>query len=306
MKAATILPHLLLSKSRSETNGSNSKTLSRRIILWKQGLLDELFTEAKALQIRHSKQKKSEVNEKVKQVDKLMSTGKISVAIGCLSDKKTKGVLPLNEIIEGKTVLSILKQKHPLAKTANNKYITEVSEDNMPYRPSLFEQITAKTVRKSTLKTQGMEKGANEACEWRRILTHFNQTSIELCKTLATLSYTIATKVVPHENLTAYNSCRMISLDKNPGVRPIGIGEVLRRIIGKTITQCIKSELKNLEKKFQVCLGQKCGIEYAIHSLRDKFQKPQTDVILLIDAENAFNLLKRELVLKMYKSFVRR
>ena len=84
-----------------------------------------------------------------------MSTGKISAAIGCLSDKKTKEVLPLSEIIEGKTVLSILKEKHPQAKTANTNYITEKSEDTMPYHHSIFEQINAKTVRKSTLKTNG-------------------------------------------------------------------------------------------------------------------------------------------------------
>ena len=119
MKAARVLPHLLLPKTKSKTNGSNSKTLSRFIILWKQGLLDKFFTDAKALQIRHKKQKKPKVNEEVKQFDELMSTGKISAAIGCLSDKKTKGVLPLNEVIEGKTVLSILKEKHPQSKAAN-------------------------------------------------------------------------------------------------------------------------------------------------------------------------------------------
>ena len=81
-------------------------------------------------------------------------------------------------------------------------------------------------------------------------------------------------------------------------MRPIGIGEVLRRLIGKKITQCIKSDLKNLEKNFQLCLCQKCGIEYAIHSLRKEFEKPETEAILLIDAENAFNLLNRELALK--------
>ena len=68
------------------------------------------------------------------------------------------------------------------------------------------------------------------------------------------LSYTIATKVLPHENLSAHNSCRLIPLDKNSGVRPIGISEVLRRIIGKTITQCIKSDLKNLGKNFPTLL----------------------------------------------------
>ena len=96
-----------------------------------------------------------------------------------------------------------------------------------------------------------------DACEWRRILAHFNQASIELCKRIAKLSYTIASKVLPHEKLTAYNSCRLIPLDKNPGVRPNGIGDVLRRIIGKTITQSIKSDRKNLGKKFQLNLSQK-------------------------------------------------
>ena len=57
-KAAMILPHLLLLKNKSETKGSNSKTLSRCIIVWKQDILNELFTEAKALQIRHPKHKR--------------------------------------------------------------------------------------------------------------------------------------------------------------------------------------------------------------------------------------------------------
>ena len=81
-------------------------------------------------------------------------------------------------------------------------------------------------------------------------------------------------------------------------LKPIGIGEVLRRIIGKTVTQCTKSDFKNLAKHFQLRLGQKCGIKYAIHSLRNEFEKPETDAILLIDAEKAFNSLNRELGLK--------
>ena len=105
MKAAMILPNLLLPKTKSETSGSNSKTLSRRIILLKQGILDELSTEAKALQIIHLKHKKSEINEEVKQFDKLMSTGKISAAIGCLLDKKTEGVLPLTKSLKEKQTL---------------------------------------------------------------------------------------------------------------------------------------------------------------------------------------------------------
>ena len=170
----------------------------------------------------------------------------------------------------------------------------------MPYHSSIFEYINAKTVRKSTLKTHGSHGSlCLDVSEWRRILIHFNQTYIELCKTISKLSYTIASNVLPHENQTAFKTSRLIPLEKNPGVRPIGIGEVLRRINGKTITQCIKSDLKDLGKNFQLCLGQTCGIEYTMQNLRNAFEKPKTEAILLIDAENAFNFLNRELALKM-------
>ena len=49
--------------------------------------------------------------------------------------------------------------------------------------------------------------------------------------------------------------CRLIPLDKNPGVRPTGVGEVLRRIIGKTISAMFKEEIKEAAGPLQVCAG---------------------------------------------------
>ena len=86
----------------------------------------------------------------------------------------------------------------------------------------------------------------HDADEWRRLLTHFNQPSVELAKTVAKIARRLATSVIPMGDLEAYNACRLIPLDKNPGVRPIGIGEVIRRIIGRSITECIKTDLNFL------------------------------------------------------------
>ena len=108
----------------------------------------------------------------------------------------------------------------------------------------------------------------------------------------------MATEELNPELMEPYNACRLIPLDKNPGVRPIGIGEVMRRIIGRTITKCLKNELMSLGSNYQLCLGQKCGIEYAIYTLRDQYSKTSADAVLLIDAENASNSLKRKLALK--------
>ena len=72
----------------------------------------------------------------------------------------------------------------------------------------------------------------------------------------------------------------------------------MRRIIGRTITKCLKNELMSLGSNYQLCLGQKCGIEYAIHTLRNQYSKFSADAVLLIDAENAFNSLNLKLALK--------
>ena len=169
----------------------------------------------------------------------------------------------------------------------------------MPYHSSIYDQINSTRIRKAAKKTHGGHgPSSHDSDNWRRLLTYFNQPSVELAKTVAKIARRLATSVIPMGDLEAYNACRLIPLDKNPGVRPIGIGEVIRRIIGRSITECIKTDLKLLGSNYQLCLGQKCGIEYAIHALRDAYQKDENQGILLIDAENAFNSLNRELALK--------
>ena len=37
--------------------------------------------------------------------------------------------------------------------------------------------------------------------------------------------------------------CRLVSLDKNPGLRSIGLGEILRRITGKLNVPILKKEV---------------------------------------------------------------
>ena len=55
----------------------------------------------------------------------------------------------------------------------------------------------------------------------------------------------IAGEIIDPTSLEAYVAGRLIPLNKNPGgeeiqVRPIGVGEVLRRIVGKAISYVLK------------------------------------------------------------------
>jgi hypothetical protein len=80
-------------------------------------------------------------------------------------------------------------------------------------------------------------------------------------------------------------------------VRPIGVGEVLRRIVGKAIMSTLKTDLKHATAPIQVCGGLQGGVEAAIHSMRRIYEDSTTEALLLVDAENAFNSLNREAAL---------
>ena len=76
-------------------------------------------------------------------------------------------------------------------------------------------------------------------------------------------------------------------------MRPIGVGEVLRRIMGKCVTKVTKSDVIDASGSLQVCAGHKSGSKAAIHAMRELFEHDNSDAVLLIDASNAFNSLNR-------------
>ena len=57
------------------------------------------------------------------------------------------------------------------------------------------------------------------------------------------------------------------SLDKNRGVRPIGVGEVLCRIVGECIEWVLKEDIQLAAGPLQTATGLQSGIEAAIHSM---------------------------------------
>ena len=102
--------------------------------------------------------------------------------------------------------------------------------------------------------------------------------------------------------LIAFTASRLIALDKCPGVRPIGVGEVIRRIVGKAILSVIGYDIQEAAGAIQLCAGQQAGCESAIHAMREMFANPVTDVILLVDANYAFNNLNSNAALLNIKS----
>ena len=190
--------------------------------------------------------------------------------------------------------MQIFKSKHPSSQQYDPALTVDDWPNTLPYNPSIFDRIDAHAIRRATLKTGGSHGPSGvDALKWRRYLTAFGSRSESLCRTVAKIGVRLATEEQVPSSLQAYNACRLLPLDKCPGVRPIGVGEVLRRIIGRTIVPCIQTDLKQVGGNQQLCTGQRCDIEHATHSLRANVD--EKEAVLLIDATNAFILLNRKL-----------
>ena len=81
-------------------------------------------------------------------------------------------------------------------------------------------------------------------------------------------------------------ACTLIPLDKNSGLRPIGVGEILRRIISKSVMSVIRGSITESVGPLQTCAGQESGIEATIHAMRGVFERDSAEGFLIVDAAN--------------------
>lgn len=127
------------------------------------------------------------------------------------------------------------------------------------------------------------------AAKWKDFLLKYGSSSETLRDSIAELCRLLANRVVDWKNFRSLFACRLIALDKCLRVRPIGIDEVVRRLLCKIIVLVTGSDVSSLCASDQLCSG--------IHGMREmyeEFDENDDDVgCLLVDAENAFNSVGR-------------
>ena len=60
---------------------------------------------------------------------------------------------------------------------------------------------------------------------------------------IAALARKLATETIDPSDMDAFTACRLMPMYKNPGIRPIGVGEMLRRLMGKLVSWVCKSRV---------------------------------------------------------------
>ncbi|MCH2405735.1 MAG: hypothetical protein MK200_06040, partial [Nitrosopumilus sp.] len=298
--AIAVMPHLLLQKTYNRVKAKeNKETLIRRLEMWKIGKIDELFREGEALQNRLPKIPKydNSIAEIAKRFKNLVVAGKINAALRLLDNNNnsvTGAVLPIND-----DTYTLLSEKHPNAEPKFQNMLLEGPIKNV--EAAIFDSITPELIQQVSLKTKGSAgPSLMDADEWKRIIGSklYGTMGTDLCKSIARLAKILSTEELKDpKSLTALMACRLIPLDKNPGLRPIGIGEVLRRIIGKAITYVLRPEMRSAAGGLQLCVGLEGGAEAGIHGMRHIFEDEETEGIIQVDANNAFNTINRNVLL---------
>ena len=291
-------PHLT-SKTRDHVTA-----LERRLRAWREGDIDGLMKEGRTIQNhlrppRRREHGNQEENDS-RIFSKLILEGKIHSALRFLSQNHGGGVLNINDSVdgEGSSVLDTLRSKHPPPGKLDTAAFVTTDLEPPEVHPILFDCLTGQSIRNAALRTQGSAGPSGvDASGWRRMCTGFHRHSADLCASIAAVARRLATQFVDPAPLTAYLACRLIPLDKKPGVRPIGICEVLRRIIGKSISTVVKDDVRNAAGPLQLCCGHEGGCEAAVRAMKEVFAADNTDGILLVDASNAFNNLNRQVAL---------
>ena len=94
--------------------------------------------------------------------------------------------------------------------------------------------------------------------------TEFKGSSKDLSNSLAAVAWRICSSYVNTSSVAPLLACQLKALSKNPGVCPIGIGEIAKRIISKSIFLVARPNVQEAMGCLQICGGQISGIEAGV------------------------------------------
>ena len=93
---------------------------------------------------------------------------------------------------------------------------------------------------------------------------------------------------------------KKIKPNSSPDIRPIAVGETLRRLTGKCLCALVKEKASDFFQPLQLGVACASGTEKIVLGLRRCVEDHWTDndfAVIKIDMKNAFNLVSREALL---------
>ena len=211
---------------------------------WEKGsfaaLVDDTICEIQRLPQRHRANDDESI---ARSFNSKVLSGRLRSAVHQITNREAGGVLqPLDLCTKTNTlVVDVLASKHPpLRLPPIDDSIGSVFEsyDSVPEPLPLI--ISADLVAKTVTKLAGSGgPSGTDAVDLQNWLLRFGASSTQLRETMASLTEWLANTHPPWAAYRALMACRLVALDKCPGVRPVGVGEVYRRLMAKCVVAAV-------------------------------------------------------------------
>jgi hypothetical protein len=248
--------------------------LTTRMNMWQKGeykaLVDD--TENAALSAIGSTRRTCD-ESRGRAYNKRVLTGRLRSAVRNLTNRGGGGALAPDQKCtkSERLVLDVLMDKHPEMReppTVGGATGAFEDYDNTP--TAMPVTITAETVEKVASRLSGAAgPSGTDAVELRNWLLRFGKESEALRQELAEWANWLANGHPPWAAYRALMACRLVALDKQPGVRPVGIGEIIRRLIAKCVLETVGKEATSACDNLNLCAGLASGIEGAVHAIKE-------------------------------------
>ena len=163
------------------------------------------------------------------------------------------------------TVASVLEGKHLHQKISSCAMLETYEETSIVIPVNITEKGFDSVARK-ILGASGTGGTGSEALQGK--LLKFGEDSKKLRTSVETFVDWLANGSLPWATYRAFIPFCLITLDKQPIIRPVGVGETRRHIFAKIVIKVTGPEKTMVCQDDQLCAGLKAVIEFTVHKVQ--------------------------------------
>ena len=255
-------------------------TIEARLKLWEAGRFAELVgdcvSEGKRKgygQSSSSRDTEDEMSSIAKRFNTMYLSGKIRGAVRFATDRSPGGPLDPDgaDSKTGQSVIDVLRSKHPAIRIPDleNPEVKCFQEyDHTPVSvPHAFDEDTIAGIAKKLHGSAG--PGGIDAELFKSLLLRHGAASAILRGEMALWTEWLANESPPWAAIRASQAKRVSPLDKQPGVRPLHVGEIYQRLWAKQTIKSAGEAAKVACGNVQLCAGLEAGVEGNLHAVRE-------------------------------------
>ena len=258
------------------------RRLEQRLDHWEEGDFDLLVSDTLDSLDRNAsvgRKRPQNVVDEARAFHSKLISGRLQQAVRHSIDGEPGGVrLPHQKCTKsGKKIVDVLREKHPdmMDPSAAIAEPDRIAFEPYESTPRVVDRIYTAEVVEKVASQMGGSAGlsgtdAVDCCKW---LLRFGEESKELRDRVAEFVSWLANDNPPFAAYRALVACRLVALDKVPGTRPIGIGEIWRRLFTKCVISVCGKQATKAAGDYNLCVGLSAGIEGAVHAMQEKWHQ---------------------------------